>query len=257
MPALDYDYDYYEYRNGRRVGSSVPQRKATTSTNRTYNTSKPATARRNTISTAKTAVTKKPGMQVAKTAIKKQNEVGRKVVVQKKATIKKKINAEAKSQNVKKSKIDIPLEASKKIANKPEAMTLNEPRTQVKSNVSFVSQLRRLALVSVFFSLFFVICYRYSVINEQFSSIKKLKAELVTMQTVNEQIQADIESKTDLTFVENYAKYQLGMQKPTASQIQYVQVDKQDKITTPVSINEVEEKNWFEKMISEIRKFID
>ena len=83
-----------------------------------------------------------------------------------------------------------------------------------------------------------MICYRYSVLNEEFSGIKKLQTQLVEAQAVNDQLQAEIESKTDLTYVENYAKYQLGMQKPSASQIQYVNVEKQDKITKPVTIED-------------------
>ena len=49
MPALNYDYDYYEYRNGRRVGSAVPQRRTTTSNNPSYNRVKtqPVTRRPN------------------------------------------------------------------------------------------------------------------------------------------------------------------------------------------------------------------
>ena len=45
------------------------------------------------------------------------------------------------------------------------------------------------------------------------------KCGVKTAQTINEQIQADIDSQTDLSYIENYAKYQLGMQKPKEEQI--------------------------------------
>ncbi|MBQ9267810.1 MAG: septum formation initiator family protein, partial [Clostridia bacterium] len=156
-----------------------------------------------------------------------------------------------------KSSIDISLESSKKLNNKPQEMSLKKAQVAAKPKTSLTSVLRNIALVSVFFSLFFMICYRYSVINEKFNSIKKMKNELAEIQAVNGQVQADIESKTDLTYVENYAKYQLGMQKPTSSQTQYVSVEKKDKITTPVVMEDENEMNWFEKIINEIRKIID
>lgn len=249
MPALNYDYDYIEYRNGRRVGSAVAQVRPA-STNRTYSTPRTATTRRTTSQVAR------PTTRVNSTT---QNVTNRKKVATKQTTTKGKVAVKkapnTKSTSVKKSKIDIPLEPSKKIAKKPEAMNLKATKASAKTNSS--STLKNLALVSVFFCLFFMVCYRYSLINEQFSSIKTLKNDLVKVQTANEQLQADIESKTDLTYVENYAKYQLGMQKPTSSQIQYVSVEKRDKITTPVTIDEGEDLNWFENIINEIRKIID
>ncbi len=243
MPALNYDYDYYEYRNGRRVGSAVPQRRTTTSNNPSYNRVKtqPVTRRPNGY-TQRTVHSTRPVVQA------KQNNV-KKTPANRPAGVKK-TNA---IQSKPKSKIDIPIESTKKITNKPEKMTLNAPKT--KMNLTAV--LKKVALVSIFFCLFFMICYRYSVINEEFSNIKGLKRDLAEIKTTNEQLQADIESKTDLTYVENYAKYQLGMQKPTNSQIQYVSVEKQDKITTPVTIEESTEASWFENIMREIRKIVD
>lgn len=239
MPALNYDYDYYEYRNGRRTSSASVQSKTSnakmTNTTRKVTQSKNATPKKNMVS-------KK---SVEKVQTKKQASTAQ--------TSKRKVATSRKSS------IDIPLTSSKKIINKPKEMTLTKPKikskTKSKSNVGVT--LKNVALVSVFFALFFMVCYRYSVINEEFSEINTLKSDLIKIQNANDQVQADIESKTDLTYVENYAKYQLGMQKPSSSQIQYVSVEKQDKITTPVTIAEESELNWFEKIVSELRKIID
>ena len=243
MPALDYDYDYYEYRNGRRVTGSSYNNKV--GTNRVA-TTRSANPRVNANRTYQTTVNRK-----INTATKTTQK---RVTTNKTKTIQKTV-----TNNIlkRKSNIDIPLESSKKIANKPKEMTLKKPVVEEKAKISFASAIKNVALVSVFFFLFFLVCYRYSLINEQFNGINKLKKELTVLETTNEQLQADIESKTDLTYVERYAKYQLGMQKPTSSQIQYINVEKKDRITTPVTIDEEEELNWFEKAVSEIRKIID
>lgn len=237
MPALNYDYDYYEYRNGRRVSSASVQPKAPSV--RTTNTTR-RTTQTNTI-TQKRVTSPKKSTENVRT--KKQTS--------KAQTTKRKVATS------KKSSIDIPLTSSKKIINKPKEMTLTKPKIKSKTKSNVGVTLKNVALVSVFFALFFMVCYRYSVINEEFSEINSLKNDLTKIQNANDQVQADIESKTDLTYVENYAKYQLGMQKPSSSQIQYVSVEKQDKITTPVTISEESELNWFEKIVSEIRKIID
>lgn len=250
MPALNYDYDYYEYRNGKRANSVSMQPKVALTKNaiqnrKTTNANTVATKRKTTTASntsPKTAVTKKSTNKVS------TNRVAKKVTTSK----------NKKNTNVaKKSSIDIPLTSSKKIKNKPAEMTLKKPKIKTKSKSSIGVTLKNIALVSVFFALFFMVCYRYSVINEEFSEVNTLKNELVKLQNANEQVQADIESKTDLTYVENYAKYQLGMQKPSSSQIEYVNVEKQDKITTPVTISEDVELTWFEKVVNEVRKIID
>ncbi len=251
MPALNYDYDYYEYRNGRRTTNSVSTQpksaltKSTTATRRTTNVAGTSAQRKTETlnkTTKKATVTKKSTNKVSTNK------------AQRKATVSKN---QKNANSVKRSSIDIPLTSSKKIKNKPAEMTLKKPKVKTKSKSSIGVTLKNIALVSMFFALFFMVCYRYSVINEEFSEVNTLKNELVKLQNANEQVQADIESKTDLTYVENYAKYQLGMQKPSSSQIEYVNVEKQDKITTPVTISEDVELTWFEKVVNEIRKIID
>ena len=57
--------------------------------------------------------------------------------------------------------------------------------------------------------------------------------------------------KPAFSYIENYARYQLGMQKPQDSQIMYINVEKQDKIFTPV-ITEEEETSWFSGLMEKI-----
>ena len=60
-----------------------------------------------------------------------------------------------------------------------------------------------------------------------------------------------------ISYIENYAKYQLGMQKPKESQVQKISIGKQDKIILPVEINEEEEKSLFENILQDVRKILD
>ena len=103
-----------------------------------------------------------------------------------------------------------------------------------------------------------LIVYRYSLINEKFNEVEKAKKKLENSITINEQIQADIDSETDISYIENYAKYQLGMQKPQESQIMYVNHEKKDKIFTPIRIDEeVHERTWVDDLIENLASFFE
>ena len=146
------------------------------------------------------------------------------------------------------------------LQNKPEEISLEETEDIIDEQAIEKQQIREkrfrnfkrgfLFVLGAAIALF--ICYRYSLINEKFNSVEKAKKELLNAQTVNEQIQADIDSETDISYIENYAKYQLGMQKPQDSQIMYINVEKQDKIFAPVKIEEENEQTWFGEMMEKI-----
>ena len=89
-------------------------------------------------------------------------------------------------------------------------------------------------------------------INEAFNNLSDLKADVRNKQTINSQLESNIKQNTDLAYIENYAKYQLGMQKPKESQIQKVVVGKQDKILVPIEIKEEEEINVFDNFFNSI-----
>lgn len=250
MPLASYDYDYYEYTNGRRVNktsySAAPAKRATTTTQTRKTTSNVSAQKRNVASSA----TRK---NTSKTPVKKTTTGNTKRVSTKTATTKKKVEQTVKPR---KHNIDIPLTTSSKIVNKPKEMTLKKPKIK-KSTADLKDAITKIFCVVIFFAIASVICYRYSLINEQFIELKDIKKEYATIQNVNEQIEADIESKTDLTYIENYAKYQLGMQKPSDSQMRYVNIENKDKIITPITIEEDIEKGWFESVCDEIRKILD
>ena len=117
--------------------------------------------------------------------------------------------------------------------------------------------LKNTFVASIIFGMLFLVCYRYSCINEAFNEVNDLKDSLKKKQTVNAQIESNIQKETDLAYIENYAKYQLGMQKPKDSQIQKINVKKQDKITTPIEIKEEEEEGVFTKILNGLLKILD
>jgi hypothetical protein len=112
-------------------------------------------------------------------------------------------------------------------------------------------------MVGLMFSVFFMICYRYSKINESFQGIQQIKSDIEISQALNGQLEAEIASKTDLSYIENYAKYQLGMQKPSNNQIKRITLEKEDKITTPVNMDEKTNDNAVINILKEIRKILD
>ena len=106
------------------------------------------------------------------------------------------------------------------------------------------------------FAMLFAMSYRYSLINEQFNNVQKLKKELATIQKENERLQIDVESDLNLSNIEQSAKEMLGMQKLDSRQTIYVALDKKDYVQ-PAAAQVVitEEENNFQKAISYIKGF--
>ncbi len=150
---------------------------------------------------------------------------------------------------------------NEKLKNKPEELNLDETEESIEAkklarkeaSQRILKNFRRVLAFAVASCIALFICYRYSIINEKFNSVEKAKKVLLNAQTVNEQLQAEIDRETDISYIENYAKYQLGMQKPQDSQIMYINVAKQDKIFTPVAMEEsTSEQGWFSRIAEKI-----
>ncbi len=101
------------------------------------------------------------------------------------------------------------------------------------------------------FIILFAISYRNSVINEKFSEIKTLKANLAGIEKENEQLKVNIENNLNLKSVEQSAKEILGMQKLNNFQTVYINLPKEDYVE-PASEEIMQENNinWFEKIIN-------
>lgn len=229
MPALNYDYDYYEYLNGHRVRPLASNSQVRV--NKNINNKPKAVNKK---ATSKTSSTKKRKTNSIKTTNK---------TVTKKSKPKKELEMKSRAPN--------------KNIKKPKEMSLTKPKTVTKNKVKQKNIFNKIIFTTILFAVFYMICYRYSMINEKFLEIKKMKSELSEIQAINGQLEAEIENKTDLKYVENYARYQLGMQKPSTSQIKYINVEKQDRISVPVVIEEQKEESFLTKIIKELMKIID
>lgn len=128
---------------------------------------------------------------------------------------------------------------------------------KMKANAMKKQNISRLILfIMCTFSALLLVCYRSSVINESFRDVTALKKAISVAETKNAQIESDIQVATDISSIESYAKYQLGMQKPEPSQIRKIMIQKEDKISTPVVIEE-EESSFWDNLVDDILNILD
>lgn len=271
MPALrQEEYDYYEYaRQNRgtaytaprvRASSRTSTSRATSARNRVNNSQaetrriqsgvKTNTATRNfgatrntTVRNTRTATTSKSTAQRAKTSTRSNVKTTTTLA------------ATQKRRNTSKN-IEVPSFVGTRKIEKPKEMTLKKPKSNVKPAMKKGSLVRGFVFSFFAFSILFLISYRSSVINESFNELNDLKGELDDITTLNAQLESDIQTETNISYIETYAKYQLGMQKPKDSQIHRISVDKRDKISTPVVIEE-EEESFFENLLNDILNILD
>lgn len=263
MPALQQEYDYYEYARRRQgtVRNTVPT-SGVRKNNNVSSTTKVASKTPATTSVhpknLKTTTTREITRNATRIATRDNNFIS----TNKKVSTKKASASKAKAAS-KKASIDPVVFNKKNTVKKPQEMKLTKPKSSPnakaiqKQKAKVKEMFRNLVVASLVFGMFFLICYRYSSINESFNELNNLKTDVKNKQTINAQLESNIKQNTDLAYIENYAKYQLGMQKPKESQIQKVSVGKQDKIITPVNIIEEEEESFIEKLAKDIRKILD
>jgi len=86
---------------------------------------------------------------------------------------------------------------------------------------------------SIFAVALTIVC-RYAMINNMNMENIKLKKELDNINNTNAQLQLVAEKQVNLSEIEEYAKNNLGLQKPQNYQIEYINVDKTDLIDNKV-----------------------
>ena len=108
--------------------------------------------------------------------------------------------------------------------------------------------------LGIIFAMLFAVSYRNALVAQRYSELKAMKAQLSKIEKENEQIEVNIESKTNLSAIEKRAKEELGMKKLNDSQTVYVSLDKSDYIESAADSVKLEEDiNWFEKIIDTIK----
>lgn len=138
---------------------------------------------------------------------------------------------------------------------------INEPIAQPKKEENHERKVvpkknnkvrRKVFFGVVSFSIALTIVYRYAMLNNMSMENIKLKKELTELNNANAQLQLIAEQSVNLSYVEQYAKENLGLQKPQNYQIEYINVNKQDLIDNKV---ENENKNWVEEILFNIIEF--
>lgn len=281
MPAIQNEYDDYSYIAMRRGTAKAAPRVADSKKRVSQTTRSTAKPRPTNVSTSRMAAAKNANKESIRAVMRENSKTtvnrttGTKTATQRKkttTTTKKANNVQRATPTKTTTKrkathnLDVPNINKKtqtsKVA-KPREMSLkkaelmNSPRQKANQKaLKKDSVVRNTAAFLCAFSVLLLICYRSSVINESFQALGALKAELEDTYTLNAQIESDIQTQTDLSNIETYAKYQLGMQKPKESQIQRIYVEKEDRISTPIVIEE-EEESFFENLMDDLLKLID
>ena len=139
----------------------------------------------------------------------------------------------------------------------PKKSTAKKQQKQQENKKKMQAQKRRaIAAVMIFFAVLFAISYRNTVISEKYSQIKQVKSNLAAIEKENEQLQVNIESKTNLGAIEREAKDKLGMKKLSDAQTVYVNLDKQDYVesaTDDVVMNN--NQTIFQKIMNTIKNW--
>ena len=123
-----------------------------------------------------------------------------------------------------------------------------------KSKLKLQSKTKAILCVCILFSVLFARSYRNAVISEKYSQIKTLKTSLAAIEKENEQLEVNIESKTNLGNIEKEAKEKLGMNKLNDKQKIYVELNKQDYIESATDdVLSNNNQNIFQKIIEKIK----
>lgn len=178
-----------------------------------------------------------------------------------KMSAQRKVSSNHVTQKIKKQNhvdIDIPIVVKKKVEiQKPQEMKLTDKKGKTKSKQKMETARKSIVATLFVFGMLFVVCTRYAQINELTHELKGLEKNLASAESLNQQLTAKVDSKTDLNYIEKYAKYQLGMQKPDDNQIVRIAYDKQDKISAPIVISEDSEPSFWEKLFNDLKNLID
>lgn len=115
---------------------------------------------------------------------------------------------------------------------RPRLRVAHNPKA--KRKIDF-SGLKIVATVAVIFSLAWGVLYSRAQVTELTSQISSTADDLSEAQSEYDYLNLQLESRTDLETVENYAVTQLGLVKADPSQITYLTLESEDKIVKPES----------------------
>ena len=138
------------------------------------------------------------------------------------------------------------VETTQKI--KPKVDNKKQAKIEIKSKV-------HLFIKCIFmFAILFLIIFRNSQINEAFSTIQDLKAQMTEIQKENDQLEVSIQNSININNIEQAAKEKLGMQKRSNKQTVYINLSKKDYVE-PKSEKVIleDETNWWTNIVEKIQ----
>jgi len=127
-----------------------------------------------------------------------------------------------------------------------------------KSATKFKNKKRsKLSLVLTTLSIFgmlLIVSYRSNIISEKNLQVQRLKISLDSTNANYASTEIALSQKSDINYIEAYAKQQLGMQKPEKNQIVYINKDQKTEISKENSNGTLQV--IFEKVRSIVGKII-
>lgn len=124
---------------------------------------------------------------------------------------------------------------AKKQPEKP-AETDSKKSTSTRFLMFRFSPEKRGAAIKVFIAgvlallMFSQVISSYMQLNEVYSSISDANSELSNLRSENVRMQTELEGKASIRNIKDYAENHLGLQKLDQSQIQYIEIQKEDTV---------------------------
>ncbi len=140
------------------------------------------------------------------------------------------------------------LEKERVYEKKPEFKVIKNKK--IKASVKPKSKVSLIFTTISIFAMLIVLSYRYNLISEKNLELQRENKELDKVTSIFATTEIAIKQGSNLEYIENYAKQQLGMQKPEKSQIIYINADYKSEVTN------TQNKNIFQKMIEKMKDII-
>lgn len=153
-------------------------------------------------------------------------------------------------------KIRTDYEPVKKKVVKKSYTTKSNTSKKSTTKMKTAKKLKIVLFVLIGFLAFFTISFRNAMIDSKYAEIKKLKNDLALVEKENEQLQAGIESHLNLKTIQEEAETLLGMKALSNDQIKYVSLPKTDYIESGSEEVQIEEENYFSKILNFIKNLI-
>lgn len=118
--------------------------------------------------------------------------------------------------------LDLPTRNRERLKVLKEEIKVEEKPAKSKVSASFVQKNKLMFVGALIFAMFMTLIYRYNLINAKNMENLKIEKEHNKIKAEVSLAQIELERRISLSTIEAYAKQKLGMQKPTKSQIIYI-----------------------------------